>query len=44
MVPTNGCALVTITAETSGMDVTLEEFLDLLRGDSGVIKAEVLAG
>ena len=44
VVPTNGCALVTITAETSGMDVTLEEFLDLLRGDSGVIKAEVLAG
>ena len=44
IVPTNGCALVTITAETSGMDVTLEEFLDLLRGDSGVIKAEVLAG
>ena len=44
VVPTNGCALVTITAETSGMDVTLEELLDLLRGDSGVIKAEVLAG
>ena len=44
IVPTNGCALVTITAETSGMDVTLEELLDLLRGDSGVIKAEVLAG
>ena len=44
IVPTNGCALVTITAETSGMDVTLEEFLYLLRGDSGVIKAEVLSG
>ena len=44
IVPTNGCAVVTISAETSGMDVTLEELLDLLRGDSGVIKAEVLAG
>ena len=44
VVPTNGCALVTITAETSGIDVTLEEFLDLLREDPGVIKAEVLAG
>lgn len=44
ILPTNGCALVTITAETSQMTVSLEELLQNLRAVSGVIKAEVLAG
>ncbi len=44
IVPTNGCALVTITAETSSMEVTLEELLEKLQMDKSVIKAEVLAG
>ncbi len=44
IVPTNGCAVVTISAEASNVDVTLEEFLHQLREVSCVIKADVLAG
>jgi chorismate mutase len=44
IVPTNGCALVTISAETSEVPVTLEELLHMLGAASGVIKAEILAG
>ena len=44
IIPTNGCALVTISAETSEVPVTLEELLALLGSTPGVIKAEVLAG
>lgn len=43
IVPTNGCALVTISAETTEIDVSMEELLHLLGGISGVIKAEILA-
>ena len=43
-IPTGGCALVTITAETADMRIALEEFLTDLSGTSGVVKAEVLAG
>ena len=42
--PTNGCAIVTITAETTQMNITLDELLQLLAQTAGVIKAEVLAG
>lgn len=42
--PTNGCAIVTITAETTQMNLTLDELLHLLSQTTGVIKAEVLAG
>ncbi len=44
IVPTNGCAVVTISAEASNVDVTLEEFLQQLRAVGCVIKADVLAG
>ena len=44
IVPTNGCAVVTISAETTRMSVSLEELLRQLRQFPGVIKAEVLAG
>ena len=44
IVPSNGCALVTISAETSDVSVTLEELLHQLGSTPGVIKAEVLAG
>ena len=44
IIPTNGCALVTISAETSDMSLSLEELLRLLNQTSGVVKAEVLAG
>ena len=44
IVPSNGCAVVTISAETIGITVQLEELLKELSQTTGVIKAEVLAG
>lgn len=44
IVPTNGCAVVTISAETMEMAMQLEELLRSLRAARGVIKAEILAG
>ena len=44
IVPTNGAALVTISAETIDLTVTIEELLNQVAGLPGVIKAEVLAG
>lgn len=44
IVPTDGTAVVTISAETMDLTVQLEEMLRMLRQFDGVIKAEVLAG
>ena len=44
IVPTNGTAVVTISAETMDLTVSLEDLLDKLSNTSGVVKAEVLAG
>ena len=44
IVPTNGCAVVTISAETMDLTVQLEELLQQLRAADGVIKVEILAG
>jgi len=44
IVPANGCAVVTISAETIYITVDLEELLQTLRDTDGVIKAEILAG
>lgn len=44
IIPTNGCALVTISAETTELDASLDEFLKALSQVPGVIKAEILAG
>ena len=44
IVPTDGCAVVTVSAETIHITVELEEMLQQLRDASGVIKAEILAG
>ena len=44
IVPTNGCAVVTISAETMDLTIQLEELLRQLRQADGVIKAEILAG
>ena len=44
IVPTNGSALVTISAETIDVTVPLEELLGMVRQLPGVIKAEILAG
>ena len=43
-IPSGGCALVTITAETSGIKQTPEDLLRQLSANNGVIKADVLAG
>lgn len=44
IIPTNGCALVTISAETAVAGLSVDELLTQLRTTSGVIKAEILAG
>lgn len=44
IVPTNGTAVVTISAETMDLTVSLEEMLLQLSSSRGVVKAEVLAG
>ena len=44
IVPTNGTAVVTISAETLDLTIQLEEMLRQLRQTRGIIKAEVLAG
>jgi chorismate mutase len=43
-IPTNGCAAVTISAETSEMDVSLEQLLSDVASLDGVVKIEILAG
>ena len=43
-IPSGGCAMVTVTAETSGMDGTPDDLLRQLSQCAGVMKAEVLAG
>ena len=44
IIPTNSCAVVTISAETHDVTVPLEDLLRELAQIPGVIKAEVLAG
>lgn len=43
-IPTNGAALVTISAEIAGMDIPPEVLLGKLAETDGVIKATVIAG
>ena len=43
-IPTNGCALVAVTAETAQMNISLEDLLRDLSATGGVVKADVLAG
>ena len=44
IVPINGTAVVTISAETLDLTVSLEELVHILSDTRGVLKAEVLAG
>lgn len=44
IVPTNGTAVVTISAETMDLSIALEEFMQRLSASHGVVKADVLAG
>ena len=43
-IPLNGCAVVTITAETSALRRTLEEMLEAAASSPGVLRCEILAG
>ena len=42
-IPTNGCAGVTVTAETSEMHESLEEMMTEITAAEGVLKFEILA-
>ena len=44
IMPTNGSGILTISAETINVTVSLEELLRQLRESKGVFKAEILAG
>lgn len=43
-IPTNGCAAVTISAETSEMEETLEQLMADAGALEGVVRFEILAG
>ena len=43
-IPTNGCAGVTISAETSEMTEALESMMETISAAPGVLKFEILAG
>ena len=43
-IPVNGCAVVTMTAETSALQDSLEDVVSHVSAGSGVIKCEILAG
>ena len=43
-IPTNGCAAVTVSAETSDMEISLEELIGRASSLDGVVKFEILAG
>ncbi len=43
-IPTNGCAAVTVSAETSEMELSLEELMAQVSSAEGVVKFEILAG
>ena len=42
-IPTNGCAAVTISAETGQMEETLEQLIGNITALDGVLKFEILA-
>ena len=43
-IPTNGCAAVTISAETSDMTDSLEELVHQVSSENEIIRFEILAG
>ena len=44
IVPVNGTAVITISAETMDLTISLEELLARLTATRGVVKADILAG
>ena len=43
-IPTNGCAIVTISAETGELHCSVEDLLKRMGNLDGVLKAEIVAG
>lgn len=43
-IPNDGCAVVTVTAETSSLNIALEDLVSSLKQCSGVLSCELLAG
>ena len=43
-IPTNGCAAVTISAETSDMELSIDELMERVSAVEDVIRFEILAG
>ena len=43
-IPVSGCAAVTIGAETSGLEEPVEELMNRVAAQEGVIRCEILAG
>lgn len=43
-IPTSGCAAVTIGAETSGLEEPVEDLMNRVASQEGVIRCEILAG
>ena len=43
-IPMNGCAAVTVGAETSGLQTSMEELLERVRELEGVLRCEIMAG
>ena len=41
--PSNGCAVVTVAAETSETNTSMDEMMTIFQNTPGVIKAEILA-
>ena len=44
IVPTNGTAVITISASTLDLNISIEELMARLNATRGVVKAEILAG
>ena len=43
-IPSNGCAVVSVGLETSGLGLSMEELLDHVKAADGVLRCEILAG
>ena len=43
IVPTDGCAVVTISAETANLTTPIEELVEKIRRMPGVVKADIIA-
>ena len=43
-IPTNDCASVTISAETTGLVCSVEELLRQINAQNGIVRSDVLAG